>query len=641
MVSKSKVIKEARQSTIILNFQLSHSYVDIKTGLRNYLPKLLVGVKTDDFGYGPFYIRPSLEGMDGLPGQIQLILEPTLGDQTDSPNPLLFGRRVFEYAELTVMKRWLDICKGFHSEKCNPVRHTSSIVGNFAIRAIDVQNRCITSIDISSQYVALSYVWGGKEVPQLKLQESTFRRLSSSGGLKGGDIPTTISDSIRVCQILRRRYLWVDALCIMQDDPGEQASQIREMHKIYADAEFTIVAAGGPDSWAGLPRVSKREILQHKETLQERVVPGSLAASLPTFQKSIMDSSWSTRAWTLQEMYFSRRLLYFTKAQIYFQCGEYPWQEDKILECVPAAIDTDVVLPLLPLPPVGWSPTRPPPWSKHLKGPAYPPPSDIRYLLKHSSRGYEVPPMLQYQDLAQTYSQKRLTDGSDILNGFAGIMKSFSELMGWEFFYGLPTALFESALLFVRHDMRSQFHDIGFPSWSWSGWAEGSEPLMTLLSGIRYDEAYWVFRENKWYRIQAGQYLEINNSDVRKSRYEWATWRQSKIPDLAAVPCELTLPEQERLLVFQASSAFMVVTSDTSWPGRRQERDSACSVALSADGQRKLTQIRETFDLSVSCDSNNATMKVEFVVVASSDVRPCFTGDISPVDIGPGRPREG
>jgi hypothetical protein len=311
----------------------------------------LVGLKTDDFGSGPFYIPSNFEGMDGLPGQIQLILEPTLPDQTDTLNPLLFGRRVFEYAEFTVIKRWLDICQGFHSEKCNPVRDTS-IVAKFAIRAIDIENRCITSIDISSQYVALSYVWGRKEVPQLKLLESTFKRLSSLGGLTGADIPTTISDSIKVCQVLERRFLWVDALCIMQDDPEEQASQISEMHKIYANAEFTIVAAGGPDSWSGLPGISKREILQHKEILQEPFVPGSLAASLPAFQESIMDSPWSTRAWTLQEMYFSRRLLYFTKVQIYFQCTEYLWQEDKILECVPAAADTEVVRPR--------SPTRPP-----------------------------------------------------------------------------------------------------------------------------------------------------------------------------------------------------------------------------------------------------------------------------------------
>jgi hypothetical protein len=95
IVSKSKAVEDACKSSIILNFQHSHCYVDVKTGLRNYLPKLLVGLKTDDFGFGPGYFPPSLDGMDGLAGQIQLILEPTLGDQTDGPNPLLFGRRVF------------------------------------------------------------------------------------------------------------------------------------------------------------------------------------------------------------------------------------------------------------------------------------------------------------------------------------------------------------------------------------------------------------------------------------------------------------------------------------------------------------------------------------------------------------------
>jgi len=88
----------------------------------------------------------------------------------------------------------------------------------------------------------------------------------------------------------------------------------------------------------------------------------------------------------------------------------------------------------------------------------------------------------------------------------------------------------------------------------------------------------------------------------------------------------------------------MVVTSDTCCPSWRRERDSACSTALSADGQRKLTQIREIFNLSINYDSDNATMEMEFVVVASSEVRPpgaCLIGDISPVDIGPGWPREG
>jgi hypothetical protein len=400
----------------------------------------------------------------------------------------------------------------------------------------------------------------------------------------------------------------------MQDDPEEQASQIREMHKIYANAEFTIVAAGRPDSWAGLPGISKREVLQHIEVFQERVMLRSfLTGSLPTFQESIMDSGWSTRAWTLQEMYFSKRLLYFTKAQIYFQCEDFLRQEDKILESVPAVIDTEIVRSR-PRPPGVAPPPSPPP---------YPPPTMIRYLLKHSSRGYEMAPMLRYQDLVQTYSQRRLTNGSDMLNGFAGIMKSFSELMSWEFFYGLPTANFDTALLFQRRDLRCQRRDIGFPSWSWSGWAEGSDPLMMPSSGVKYKEyrPKNIFKENEWYRVQAGQYVKINNSEIPGPPVERAAWRQSMITELPSVPSELTLPDQERLLVFRASSAFMVVTSGTSqlWPAWWGNPDPACSIALSADGRRLLTQIRETFDLSAP---ENMTKEVEFVVVASREVEP-------------------
>jgi hypothetical protein len=331
IISKSRALDQVRKSGVILNFEHSRSYIHLKTGSRNYLPELLVGPKTSDWIPHPGHLPASSEEMYGFYRQIQLILQPSLNDYTDGPGAPRFRRRVFEYAEFDIMKRWLDICKGSHGGKCNPVRRASA-VENFEIRVIDVENRYIMSIDISSQYVALSYVWGGKEIPQLKLQASNFRRLSSSGSLKDGDIPTTVSDSIRVCQLLGRRYLWIDALCIMQDDPEEQASQIKEMHRIYANAEFTIVAAGGPDSWTGLPGMSKRDILQHVEILQpveilqDRIVLGCLVNSLPSFTDSIMDSRWSTRAWTLQEMYFSRRLLYFTKlrytSSVQSPCGK-------------------------------------------------------------------------------------------------------------------------------------------------------------------------------------------------------------------------------------------------------------------------------------------------------------------------------
>jgi hypothetical protein len=589
IVSHLKAFEQALKDGVTLKYHCFLSY-GFRTGIPTYLSWLLVHAGSQSYQSHHLWPPPA-----GTYGQIRLLVEPSLNNQPEGRNPEMFGHRVFEYADFAMMKRWLDICKGSHIGKCNSNRR-ASMDKNFAIRVVDVKNQCITSIDISSQYVALSYVWGGNEVPQLKLEASTLKHLSSTESLTGDDTPTTISDSIKVCQLLGKRYLWVDALCIMQDDPEEQASQIKEMHKIYANAEFTIVAAGGPDSWAGLPGISERKVLQHIEVLQEQIVPRSLTSSLPTFQDSIVDSVWITRAWTLQEMYFSRRLLYFTRAQIYFQCEESLWQEDKVLENVPVAVDR---------PPEPLSGPRPPP---------YPPASGIRYLLKHGMRENETPPMLRYQDLLRTYLQRRLTNGSDILNGFAGIMESFSESMNWEFLYGLPAQFFDAALLSQRRDLRCQFRDIGFPSWSWPGWAEGLEPLMTPLPGITYNENYNVFKENEWYHVQAGQYVKINNWKVREPPIEWPTWRSSKISELAPVPSELTAPEQERLLVFQASSAFMLVTSGTSL---RRDDHSACTVAISADRQWRLTEICEIVNLTGRGNPENRTREVEFVVVAS------------------------
>ncbi|KAI8945768.1 hypothetical protein F4801DRAFT_584078 [Xylaria longipes] len=72
------------------------------------------------------------------------------------------------------------------------------------------------------KFAALSYVWGGPEIPQLKYSSvnGISARLKSRGGLddqQRDDIPHTISDSVFVCQELAIPYLWVDALCLDQD----------------------------------------------------------------------------------------------------------------------------------------------------------------------------------------------------------------------------------------------------------------------------------------------------------------------------------------------------------------------------------------------------------------------------------------
>ncbi|KAH8600914.1 heterokaryon incompatibility protein-domain-containing protein, partial [Bisporella sp. PMI_857] len=229
-------------------------------------------------------------------------------------------REVSQMIDIGLLKRWLRECDLFHGVRCKAepeIWNASNRQGHF--RLIDVEEeKIIPAFGRNLKYLALSYVWGGFDVSQLTLLESTSKRLFNKGGLAPelSNIPTTIKDAMKITQMLGYRYLWVDALCIFQDSATDQAIQIKKMHKIYEYSELTIVCAAGADSWVGLPGVSSRTQTQHIEAIQGL----RLANILPGFTQTIQESIWITRAWTLQEMYFSKRMLYFTDSQVYFKC---------------------------------------------------------------------------------------------------------------------------------------------------------------------------------------------------------------------------------------------------------------------------------------------------------------------------------
>jgi hypothetical protein len=54
-------------------------------------------------------------------------------------------------------------------------------------------------------------------------------------------------------RLLGHRYLWVDALYIIQDDLADKAKQLPMMGMIYGSSTFTIMAAAGDSAEAGLP----------------------------------------------------------------------------------------------------------------------------------------------------------------------------------------------------------------------------------------------------------------------------------------------------------------------------------------------------------------------------------------------------
>jgi hypothetical protein len=97
------------------------------------------------------------------------------------------------------------------------------------------------------QFVALSYCWGTSQ--QAVTTKSNIS--SQEQQLLVSDLPQTLQDAIVVTRALDYQYLWVDALCILQDDENDWAVQSSRMADIYSTATLVIAATSASNCNAG------------------------------------------------------------------------------------------------------------------------------------------------------------------------------------------------------------------------------------------------------------------------------------------------------------------------------------------------------------------------------------------------------
>jgi len=164
-------------------------------------------------------------------------------------------------------------------------------------------------------YAALSYCWGGLQ-PVL-LTAKNLKEMTESIPLDS--LPQTIKDTIRVTRGLGIRFLWVDALCIIQDgDANDKVREIDRMGKLYRSATVTIFAASAKAVSDGF--------LQPRLTLSSFSLPIKCAdGKLGTAKLTIGDNHdfmhpLNTRGWTLQETLLSSRKLVYGEKELVWDC---------------------------------------------------------------------------------------------------------------------------------------------------------------------------------------------------------------------------------------------------------------------------------------------------------------------------------
>lgn len=435
--------------------------------------------------------------------------------------PFHYGRILKrESIDISIGRDWLNHCEETHGATCSERGWSFALKKPTFLRVIDVEEFCLFEVPSSEvatcRYLALSYCWG--KADNFLLQMGNKGELSRRHGLLPyiyQGLPKTVRDAIFTARGLQERYLWVDSLCIEQDNEEEKSQQIAIMDSIYSNAVLTIVAADGKDVDSGLPGIESGSRSIKQET--EEIYSGHHIMTPLEEPKGLETSPWNLRAWTFQERLLSRRLIIFIGGQMVWRCHEAVGFEDM------TAAERGEELEPFP-----WLSIKP----QHL-GIKTPRKGYIDGSIEKLRDGRTIivrsETFKEYVKLIEQYTQRQLTNPSDILKALAGLLNIFERCFKRPTNQGLPEILLDAAILWrpVEKMVRRSSGDI--PSWSWAGW----------VGKVQYEDAFFVREENgKWSRVPN----ETGNEGFRPL-LRWHVWRDGRLELLngngLGVPLEL------------------------------------------------------------------------------------------------------
>ncbi|CAG8957069.1 hypothetical protein HYFRA_00009270 [Hymenoscyphus fraxineus] len=396
------------------------------------------------------------------------------------------ARKIYgEQVDLSLVKKWISVCENGH-KGCLSLGDFGHIgrdqLSNnvHRLKVIDVSQRMVVTAPPDCRYAALSYVWGKGPV-QFQTTKANLAIISSILGLDalGVQIPQTITDAMTLVYGIGERYLWVDTLCIVQDDLESKSYWIAEMASVYRRALVTILAASGEDANAGLPGIRPGSRKKRDQIIEE-VKPGV----------QLMVTEGPTTGWDLtegtvyrfQERLLSRRNIIFGKDKTSFECSQTKFEEEMIYEHEDftyqdhEAFGLNQSTPLMTL---------------------------NASVSIDQTYSFSDPLYDNYIKIMCEYSRKMLTHEGDILNAFAGITRVLSADMESPFLYGHPVRFFDLSLLWQwSFSVRVLRRRHGFPSWSWSGWLGEKEGCKSRIGNEEtwqkeYSFIVWKVSENR------------------------------------------------------------------------------------------------------------------------------------------------
>ncbi|KAI0973303.1 heterokaryon incompatibility protein-domain-containing protein [Xylaria arbuscula] len=241
-------------------------------------------------------------------------------------------------AAITTIKGWISGCiinhcppKGF----CDspdltylPTRVVKVGLANGIVKLIETNGA-------KGRYMCLSHCWGKSQI--ITTTRSTLEQRKS--GIVWRELSQTFRDAIWLTRKLGLQYIWIDSLCILQDDSKDWAVESAKMSSIYSNGYLTIAATHSENGYGGLfsqtedfevcgktpdgeaYRLFFRERIDHHIELingTEFYIKGKKSPLVG--HPTVTYHPLLTRAWVYQERMLSTRVIHFGRYELFFEC---------------------------------------------------------------------------------------------------------------------------------------------------------------------------------------------------------------------------------------------------------------------------------------------------------------------------------
>lgn len=184
--------------------------------------------------------------------------------------------------------------------------------------------RLFEPINQRSPYVALSHCWGLHQTC-ITTQKTVAQRKAN---IPWKTIPKTFQEVMQLALKLGFRFIWIDSLCIVQDDPEDWEIQSSLMSEIYQNAVLTLSATSAAgDNQGCCSSNTPRPALEI--TLPEDIGACRIAVRRPLNHWDAQTTSelqnhfpLLTRGWAFQERLLSPRVLHICESELVWECRE-------------------------------------------------------------------------------------------------------------------------------------------------------------------------------------------------------------------------------------------------------------------------------------------------------------------------------